>query len=164
MRISELRSALADCSAYVVKGPGKNGDFRPLEVVVVAQATFAACGLATLFGVATVLEMASALLVLADVSIVANFCGMGRFGPQRVVQDQLTDYEKIFGRILPVPTVRSDAHCFLVLGLSESASDNDIRQRRKALLRVWHPDRNPGDKAAEDRFKEIQSAYEMLMR
>ncbi len=49
-----------------------------------------------------------------------------------------------------------------VLGLSKGASEDEIKKayRKKAL--EFHPDRNPGDKSAEDKFKEATAAYEVL--
>jgi DnaJ-class molecular chaperone len=51
---------------------------------------------------------------------------------------------------------------YRVLGVSRSATDKDIRQAYRKLARQYHPDLNPGDKAAEARFKEIGEAYEVL--
>lgn len=49
-----------------------------------------------------------------------------------------------------------------ILGVSESADAADIKKSYRKLAREHHPDRNPEDPAAEDRFKEIQEAYETL--
>jgi DnaJ-class molecular chaperone len=49
-----------------------------------------------------------------------------------------------------------------VLGVPRSASEKEIRQAYRKLARQYHPDLNPNDKAAETRFKEIGSAYEVL--
>src|SRR5262245_34455549 len=51
---------------------------------------------------------------------------------------------------------------YQVLGVSRTATDKDIRQAYRRLARQYHPDLNPGDKAAESRFKEIGEAYEVL--
>lgn len=48
------------------------------------------------------------------------------------------------------------------LGVSRSASEGDIKSAYRKLARQFHPDRNPGDKAAAERFKEIQQAYDVL--
>jgi len=49
-----------------------------------------------------------------------------------------------------------------VLGLSKSASDSDIKKAYRTLAKEHHPDLNPGDTAAEARFKEIAEAYAVL--
>jgi curved DNA-binding protein len=48
------------------------------------------------------------------------------------------------------------------LGVSKTASEDEIKKAYRSLARQYHPDRNPGDKAAEKRFKEIQDAYDVL--
>ena len=49
-----------------------------------------------------------------------------------------------------------------VLGVSRSASSEEISKAYRKLARQHHPDRNPGDKQAETTFKEIQNAYDVL--
>ena len=49
-----------------------------------------------------------------------------------------------------------------VLGVSRDASERDIKKTYKKLAMKYHPDRNPGDKAAEAKFKEAKEAYEIL--
>src|SRR5262245_34003377 len=49
-----------------------------------------------------------------------------------------------------------------VLGVSRTASADEITKAYKKLARQNHPDKNPGDKNAEARFKEIQNAYDVL--
>jgi curved DNA-binding protein len=49
-----------------------------------------------------------------------------------------------------------------VLGLSRGASEEDIKKAYRKLARQYHPDRNPGDKSAEAKFKEVQEAYDVL--
>src|SRR5436305_4550346 len=51
---------------------------------------------------------------------------------------------------------------YKVLGLSRGASQEDIRKAHRTLVREYHPDANPEDLQAEERFKEIQRAYEVL--
>src|SRR5207237_296553 len=43
-----------------------------------------------------------------------------------------------------------------------SADNEEIRKAYRKLARKYHPDLNPGDKAAEDRFKKVQEAYDIL--
>ena len=49
-----------------------------------------------------------------------------------------------------------------VLGVSKKASQEEIKKAHRKLVRQYHPDRNPDDKQAEDKFKEIQAAYDIL--
>ncbi|SEQ30656.1 molecular chaperone DnaJ [Amphritea atlantica] len=49
-----------------------------------------------------------------------------------------------------------------VLGVSRDASDRDIKKAFRRMAMKYHPDRNPDDKAAEDAFKEVNEAYEVL--
>lgn len=49
-----------------------------------------------------------------------------------------------------------------VLGISKSASGDEIKKAYRKVAMQYHPDRNPGDKAAEEKFKEAAEAYEVL--
>ncbi|HEX8690757.1 MAG TPA: molecular chaperone DnaJ [Solirubrobacterales bacterium] len=51
---------------------------------------------------------------------------------------------------------------YKVLGVSKKASDEEIKKAYRKLARKYHPDRNPDDPKAEERFKEVQGAYDML--
>jgi DnaJ-class molecular chaperone len=51
---------------------------------------------------------------------------------------------------------------YSTLGVAKTASQKEIKQAYRKLARKHHPDVNPGDKAAETRFKEINEAYEVL--
>ena len=51
---------------------------------------------------------------------------------------------------------------YKVLGVSKKASDEEIKKAYRKLARKYHPDRNPDDAAAEEKFKEVQGAYDTL--
>src|SRR5436190_20044022 len=51
---------------------------------------------------------------------------------------------------------------YAALGVPKDASAADIKKAYRKLARDLHPDKNPGDKAAEDRFKTVSEAYDVL--
>ncbi len=51
---------------------------------------------------------------------------------------------------------------YKILGVSKDASDKDIKKAYRKLAREYHPDTNPDNKAAEEQFKEINEAHEVL--
>jgi curved DNA-binding protein len=51
---------------------------------------------------------------------------------------------------------------YKILGVDRNADDKDIKRAYRQLALKYHPDKNPGDKQAEERFKEINEAYEVL--
>lgn len=51
---------------------------------------------------------------------------------------------------------------YAVLGLTKSASQDEIKSAYRKLAFKYHPDKNPGDKTAEEKFKKISAAYDVL--
>jgi curved DNA-binding protein CbpA len=51
---------------------------------------------------------------------------------------------------------------YSVLGVDKKASPDEIKKAYRKLARKYHPDNNAGDKQAEERFKEISAAYDVL--
>src|SRR5579871_534713 len=49
-----------------------------------------------------------------------------------------------------------------LLGVPRKAAQKEIRQAYRRLARKYHPDLNPGDKASEEKFKQVQEAYDVL--
>src|SRR3954452_15825749 len=51
---------------------------------------------------------------------------------------------------------------YKVLGVDKKASQDEVKKAYRKLARQYHPDKNPGDNAAEERFKEVQGAYDTV--
>lgn len=51
---------------------------------------------------------------------------------------------------------------YKILGVDKKASQEEIKKQYRKLARKYHPDKNPDDKASEEKFKELQEAYEVL--
>src|SRR5690242_2913123 len=56
----------------------------------------------------------------------------------------------------------SNKDYYATLGVAKDAPVDEIRKSYRKLARKYHPDLNPGDKSAEDRFKNVQEAYDIL--
>jgi len=56
----------------------------------------------------------------------------------------------------------ADRDLYTVLGVGRKATAEEIKKAYRKLAREYHPDRNPGDEQAEERFKEVQAAYDTL--
>ena len=57
---------------------------------------------------------------------------------------------------------RTTRNLYEILGVAKGASDGEIKKAYRKLARQHHPDKNPGDKESEERFKELQAAYDVL--
>ena len=58
--------------------------------------------------------------------------------------------------------MQTNKDLYKLLGLRREASQDDVQQAHRKLVREYHPDANPEDSRAEGRFKEVQQAYEVL--
>ena len=52
--------------------------------------------------------------------------------------------------------------CYEILGISKSATDDEIKKAYRRMAKQYHPDANPGNKETEDKFKEVNEAYSIL--
>ncbi|HEV8310927.1 MAG TPA: DnaJ domain-containing protein [Methylomirabilota bacterium] len=59
--------------------------------------------------------------------------------------------------------VKTERDYYAILGVADTATEEEIKRAYRRLALRYHPDRNRGDKRAEDRFKEISEAYAVLM-
>ena len=52
--------------------------------------------------------------------------------------------------------------CYEILGINKNATEDEIKKAYRRMAKQYHPDANPGDKAAEEKFKEVNEAYSIL--
>ncbi|GBB92234.1 hypothetical protein RclHR1_01990006 [Rhizophagus clarus] len=64
--------------------------------------------------------------------------------------------------LLSVDYIYGGADYYSILGVSQSASSREIKKKYKLLSKKYHPDKNPGDKEAEQKFVQLAEAYEVL--
>ena len=83
-----------------------------------------------------------------------------KFGGFRASQSEESDTSGPHGKNSDTLEVRA----FRILGLDPSASLSELKARYKELVMVHHPDRNGGDKKAEERLKDINDAYSTLRK
>lgn len=78
-------------------------------------------------------------------------------------EGQRNGWDKIYDDFVKAIDPRGEKNAYRVLGLTEDATQQEIRKRYKKLAVQWHPDRNPDNKEiAQKKFMEIQEAYEIL--
>lgn len=77
---------------------------------------------------------------------------LGKIAPSATLRELRAD--------LPCPPTVKDLYQHL--GVSRTANADEIKKAYRKLTRQYHPDRNPGDEAAEEKFKDVSTAYEVL--
>jgi len=81
-------------------------------------------------------------------------------GERKQSQEERIPQEEWDKKILMATTSKQDY--YELLGVDRKASAKDIRTAFRKLARKYHPDLNPGDKASEEKFKQLQEAYDVL--
>lgn len=66
-------------------------------------------------------------------------------------------------RIIEEELEKRENNSYIILGIPEDASKEEVRKAYRSLAMKYHPDRNPGDKEAGAKFREVQEAYDFLM-
>src|SRR5690625_6742595 len=65
-------------------------------------------------------------------------------------------------KVKPLVYCMSKRDYYEVLGIEKGADEKEIRRAYRRMAMRYHPDRNPGDEEAEEKFKEAKEAYEVL--
>jgi curved DNA-binding protein len=78
------------------------------------------------------------------------------------IRDRQGIIEKRIGKGTPTVAGKDFKDYYTILGVPKSADADEVKRAFRQLARKYHPDVNPGDKAAEEKFKEINEAYEVL--
>src|SRR5688572_21454222 len=79
------------------------------------------------------------------------------------MDERLPDARTLAARVILGVMARYDRDYYRVLGVHLEATEDEIRRAYRRLALQWHPDRNPGNADAEERFKEISEAYAVLI-
>lgn len=81
-------------------------------------------------------------------------------------RNRFRDPNSVFGDARPSARLRKakplEAKALDTLGLDVKATGEDIKSRYKELVKRHHPDANGGDRASEDRFRDVIQAYQLL--
>ena len=80
-------------------------------------------------------------------------------------EGQKNGWDNFYDEFVKALDPRGEKNAYRVLGLTEDATQEEIKRRYKKLAVKWHPDRNPNNKdEAQEKFMEIQEAYEILSK